>query len=756
MYCDSKAAIAISCNPIQHSRTKHIDVRYHFIKEKVEKGIVELFFVRTEYQLADLFTNALPEERFKYLIRRLDGNPARANVKQALGRPYALSWKPCQGDSLNQPDHRFIDITYIATTAKIITEVVTAASTTITATDILIPAATTAAAPALTATPSKRTNGVVIRDPKESTTTTTSTIIHSEAKSKDKYKGILMDYFKGMSYDDIHPIFEKLFDPNVAFLQKTKEQINEEESRALKRINETLAEKAAKRQKLEELKRHLQIVPNEDDDVYIEATPLARKKCSWSRKSQELEAVGILWCADNNIYNNTVDFASRKEIPTDKKAGKKACLSFEITVDVLGDCPDLSLDHRFGMFKAYDGNHALLANFMEKFLRTVRFGNNDFAVIVGYGDVVIGSMTIKKVYYVEAKASSSQSWLWHQRLSHLNFTTINNLVRNNLVRGLPKMKFEKDHLCSACEQVSQVTKTSKKDLEELFHNFYDDYFDASTIKKSPTMNVEISLNEGEVFHESISNDMISNVNEASTSYNVFNNRLEDAYFDESTTFHDNSDVHTFYQPYPHETKWTKDHPLHKIIALGYCQQEGIDYDETFAPVARIQAIRLFFTYAAHKDFTFFQMDVKTSFLNGILKEKAYVAQPPGFFNKQYPDHVYALNKALYGLKQAPRKSYDVLLKLLIDSGFQKEADHVGCHLDRKSTSGSVQFLGDKLVCWSSKNQNYVSISIAESEYVAVSGCCAQVLWMRTQLIDYGFFYDKVPIYCDSKSAIAIS
>nr|GFA70422.1 hypothetical protein [Tanacetum cinerariifolium] len=160
------------------------------------------------------------------------------------------------------------------------------------------------------------------------------------------------------------------------------------------------------------------------------------------------------------------------------------------------------------------GNRALLTNFMEKFLGTVRFGNNDFAVNVGYGDVVIGSMMIKKVYYVEglghnlfsvgqfcdkglefafgkstcfvrnedgvdfltgdrssnlytialnegasnsstcllAKASSSQSWLWHQRLSYLNFATINNLVKNNLVQGLPKMKFEKDNLCSACEQ----------------------------------------------------------------------------------------------------------------------------------------------------------------------------------------------------------------------------------------------------------------------------------------------------------------
>nr|GEY83515.1 hypothetical protein [Tanacetum cinerariifolium] len=132
------------------------------------------------------------------------------------------------------------------------------------------------------------------------------------------------------------------------------------------------------------------------------------------------------------------------------------------------------------------GNRALLTNFVEKFLRTVRFGNNDFAVIAGYGDVIIGSMTIKKstcfvrnedgvdlltgdrssnLYNIAlnevasnfltcllAKAYSSQSWLWHQRLSHLNFATINNHVKNNLVQGLPKMKFKKYHLCSACEQ----------------------------------------------------------------------------------------------------------------------------------------------------------------------------------------------------------------------------------------------------------------------------------------------------------------
>nr|GEZ48688.1 retrovirus-related Pol polyprotein from transposon TNT 1-94 [Tanacetum cinerariifolium] len=94
----------------------------------------------------------------------------------------------------------------------------------------------------------------------------------------------------------------------------------------------------------------------------------------------------------------------------------------------------------------------------------------------------------------------------------------------------------------------------------------------------------------------------------------------------------------------------------RLVAVGYSQQERIDYDETFSPVARIEAIRLFLAYAAHKDFTVFQIDVKTTFLNGILKEEVYVGQPPGFVSKQYPDHVYALDKALYGLKQAPRAS----------------------------------------------------------------------------------------------------
>nr|GEV63477.1 hypothetical protein [Tanacetum cinerariifolium] len=198
------------------------------------------------------------------------------------------------------------EVVDVVTTAKIITEVVTAAnktfiaaSTTIIAAEAQVPAAKLTAAPArVTATPSRRRKGVVIRDPQEESTT--STIIPTKTKSKDKGKGILveepkplkkqaqieqdeqyareleaklnrtidwdevidhvkmkakedpaMDYFKGMYYDDIRPIFEAKFDSNVAFLQKTKEHIEEEESRALKRLNKTPTERAAKRKKLD-------------------------------------------------------------------------------------------------------------------------------------------------------------------------------------------------------------------------------------------------------------------------------------------------------------------------------------------------------------------------------------------------------------------------------------------------------------------------------------------------------------------------
>ena len=107
------------------------------------------------------------------------------------------------------------------------------------------------------------------------------------------------------------------------------------------------------------------------------------------------------------------------------------------------------------------------------------------------------------------------------------------------------------------------------------------------------------------------------------------------------------------------------------MAQGYNQHEGIDYDETFAPVTRLEAIRMLLAYAAYKGFVLYQMDVKSAFLWGFIYEKVYVKQPLGFKNKNFSRHVFKLSKVLYGLKQAPRAWYERLNSFLLKIGFKK-------------------------------------------------------------------------------------
>jgi hypothetical protein len=108
----------------------------------------------------------------------------------------------------------------------------------------------------------------------------------------------------------------------------------------------------------------------------------------------------------------------------------------------------------------------------------------------------------------------------------------------------------------------------------------------------------------------------------------------------------------------------------QLIAKGYSQVEGLDFDETFAPVARLESIRMLPTYATHHGFKLYQMDVKSAFLNGPIKEEVYVEQPPGFESEGYPNHVYKLHKMLYGPKEAPRAWYECLRDFLIENGFR--------------------------------------------------------------------------------------
>ena len=108
----------------------------------------------------------------------------------------------------------------------------------------------------------------------------------------------------------------------------------------------------------------------------------------------------------------------------------------------------------------------------------------------------------------------------------------------------------------------------------------------------------------------------------------------------------------------------------RLVAQGYTQIEGLNFGETYAPVARLESIRILLAYATHHDFKLYQMDVKSAFLNGRISELVYVEQPPGFEDPKFPNHVYLLHKALYGLKQAPRAWYECLKDFLLRKGFE--------------------------------------------------------------------------------------
>ncbi|CAO2163650.1 unnamed protein product [Urochloa humidicola] len=379
----------------------------------------------------------------------------------------------------------------------------------------------------------------------------------------------------------------------------------------------------------------------------------------------------------------------------------------------------------------------------------------------------------------------------------------------------------------------------------------------------------------------------------------------------------------------------------RLVAQGYTQVEGLDFGETFAPVARLEAIRILLAYACSHNIKLYQMDVKSAFLNGKISELVYVEQPPGFEDPKKPNHVYKLSKALYGLKQAPRAWYERLRDFLLSKGFKigkvdntlftkkigndificqiyvddiifgstneeyckefgdmmsnefemsmigelsfflglqikqikdgtfvcqskytkdllkkfgmedakpiktpmatnghldldekgkpvdlklyrsmigsllyltasrpdimfsvcmcarfqasprechltavkrilrylkyspniglwypkdahfdlvgySDSDYAGCKVDRKSTSGGCQFLGRSLVSWSSKKQNSVALSTAEAEYISAGSCCAQLLWMKQTLLDFGVALKEIPLLCDNESAVKIA
>ncbi|GJV63551.1 retrovirus-related pol polyprotein from transposon TNT 1-94 [Tanacetum coccineum] len=351
---------------------------------------------------------------------------------------------------------------------------------------------------------------------------------------------------------------------------------------------------------------------------------------------------------------------------------------------------------------------------------------------------------------------------------------------------------------------------------------------------------------------------------------------------ESSSSHyvDPSNMHTFYQPYPYEYLWTKDHPLEQVIGepsqpvltrnqlridgdmciyalimstmelsnvkeamkdpawidsmqkellqfkrldvdkenifirnktrlvvRGYRQEEGIDFEESFTPVARMEAIRIFLAYDAHKLFIMFQMDVKTAFLHGTLKEDVYVCQPEGFIDVDHPSHVYKLKKALYGLKQAPKAWYDKLSKFLLQNHFFKgtidptlfirrfndnilvvqvyvddiifgstnprpDIVHATCLCARYQAKPTEKHLKEvkrifrylrgtvNMGLWYTKDSGFKLTGFSDADYArckeSFKSTSSGTQFLGEKLLtDYDFHFNKIPIYCDSKSAIAI-
>ncbi|GJS14692.1 retrovirus-related pol polyprotein from transposon TNT 1-94 [Tanacetum coccineum] len=282
------------------------------------------------------------------------------------------------------------------------------------------------------------------------------------------------------------------------------------------------------------------------------------------------------------------------------------------------------------------------------------------------------------------------STLWHRRLVHANMRLIQSLASKELVRNLPKLKFDQ-HFCDACKIGKQahvshkakniVSTTRCLDLlhMDLFSpsavrsyrgNFYTLVIVEDYSRKIQNQSlVSIRTGHGREFDNEVQFGEFCNANAIKVAEKK---TLENDIEDETLEVDEIVNI-----------KESKNHPLEnvyrnkldengvvsrkkaRLVAQGYNQQEGIDYDETYALVARLDSIRILLAYASALDFKLFQTDIKSAFLNGFTNEEVYVAQPPGLIDFEKPDHVYKLKKALYSLKQAPKAWYDRLKAFLI-------------------------------------------------------------------------------------------
>ena len=188
-----------------------------------------------------------------------------------------------------------------------------------------------------------------------------------------------------------------------------------------------------------------------------------------------------------------------------------------------------------------------------------------------------------------------------------------------------------------------------------------------------------------------------------------------------------------------------------LVILGFRQIEGIDYNEVYALVARLEAIRMFLAYASYKRFKVYQMDVKSAFLYGVVKEEVYVGQPPGFEDPFHRDKVYKLNKALYGLHQAPRQWYEMLSTYLVSKGFKRGL--VDCTLFSKEKGGDlllVQVYVDDIIFGSTNDllcKEFEQI-MQEKFEMSSMGEMQYFLGLQVQQLETGIFIHQTKYVAD--------
>ncbi|XP_075079723.1 uncharacterized protein LOC142164954 [Nicotiana tabacum] len=353
----------------------------------------------------------------------------------------------------------------------------------------------------------------------------------------------------------------------------------------------------------------------------------------------------------------------------------------------------------------------------------VNFKKTGCAIEDESGKTVLPGKRYKNVYILDGfekidghiclTSMSDDPWLWHRKLGHASNAFDRNIVQHELVVGLPKLNFSRTHICDACEIGNRTSNSFKnkdivstsKPLQLLHMDLFGPTRTASIGGKRYAFVIvddysrftwviflshkDEALRKFEVFCKKVEEKrdirslqfrviMEENLKVEHLKISVEPKKIEEALKDSSWVQAMQEELDQFSK---NQNKWVFINKLNedgkvvrnkaRLVTQGYSQQEGVDYDETFALVAHLESIRILLAYASFKGFRLFQMDVKSAFLNGFIEEEVYVKQPSGFVDSKFPYHVYKLTKALYGLKQAPRAWYDRLSSFLVDHGFTR-------------------------------------------------------------------------------------